>query len=107
METSIFICSYNTPAMEAVIARRAARLASGHSSPVTPEPSDEEVTPPRAAAPRHREVGTAFMTIRAVDKGLQRFHNHGEGSYKVLLLNRVNLREHSFEAPPEHPQLLL
>ena len=43
--------------MEAVIARRAARLASGHSSPVTPEPSDEEVTPPRAAAPRHREVG--------------------------------------------------
>ena len=63
--------------MEAVIARRAARLASGHSSPVTPEPSDEEVTPPRAEA-RHREVS---VTSRAVNKGLQRFHNHGEGPY--------------------------
>ena len=56
--------------MDAVIARRAARLASGHSCPVTPEPSDEEVTPPRAAAPRHREVSVTIssrtiMTIRA------------------------------------------
>ena len=62
--------------MEAVIARRAARLASGHSCPVTPEPSDEEVTPPRAEVrPRHREVSvtissrtTTIMTIRARNK---------------------------------------
>lgn len=31
-----------TPAMEAIIARRAERLASGICSPITPEPSDEE-----------------------------------------------------------------
>ena len=66
--------------MDAVIARRAARLASGHSSPVTPEPSDEEVTPPRASATKHREVSTEYMycimTIRAGAKGLQSFHNH-------------------------------
>ena len=42
--------------MEDVIARHAARPASGHSLPVTTEPSDEEVTPPLASAPRQRKV---------------------------------------------------
>ena len=48
------ISSYNT--LEAVIARRAARPASGHGSPVTTDPSDEEVTPSLASAPRQRKV---------------------------------------------------
>ena len=58
--------------MEAVIARRAARLASGHSCPVTPEPSDEEVTPPRAEVrSRHREVSVTISsrTIMAIRAG--------------------------------------
>ena len=48
------ISRYNT--LEAVIARRAARPASGHGSPVTTDPSDEEVTLPLASAPRQRKV---------------------------------------------------